>query len=164
MYYTMFDTSLCGIVLVGDEKGLTHLHMETDDGKRSLVIQDAWIRNDGFFRHSREQILEYFEGNQREFTVHLNPSGTPFQKKVWEALCAIPFGEVRTYKEVATKVGNPRASRAVGMANAKNPIPIIIPCHRVIGSNGTLSGFAHGLAAKQMLLHLETHANEVNVF
>lgn len=164
MYYTMFDTPLCGIVLVGDEKGLTHLHMKTGDGKRSFVIQDAWVRNDGFFKHGREQILEYFEGKQREFTVHLNPSGTPFQKKVWEALCAIPFGEVRTYKEVATKVGNPQASRAVGMANAKNPIPIIIPCHRVIGSNGTLTGFAHGLAAKQMLLHLETHTNEVNGF
>jgi methylated-DNA-[protein]-cysteine S-methyltransferase len=79
-------------------------------------------------------------------------------------LCAIPYAEVRTYKEVASKVGNPKASRAVGMANAKNPIPIIIPCHRVIGSNGTLTGFAHGLAAKQMLLHLETHTNEVNGF
>jgi methylated-DNA-[protein]-cysteine S-methyltransferase len=155
---------LCGIVLVGDEKGLTHLHMETDDGKRSLVIQDAWIRNDGFFRGGREQILEYFEGKRRQFSLPLNPGGTVFQNRVWEALCAIPYAEVRTYKEVASKVGNPKASRAVGMANAKNPIPIIIPCHRVIGSNGTLTGFAHGLAAKQMLLHLETHTNEVNGF
>ena len=154
-YYTRFEAPLCGIILVGNEDGLTNLHMDTGEGKRSFVIEDAWIRNDEFFREAREQILEYFQGKRRRFSVLLNPQGTVFQKKVWLALCVIPYGEVRSYKDMATAMGNPDASRAVGMANAKNPIPIIVPCHRVIGSNGKLTGFAHGIRAKQKLLDLE---------
>jgi methylated-DNA-[protein]-cysteine S-methyltransferase len=155
VYYTMFATPLWEIVLAGDCSGLTRLHLGADEGRRGLAIEDRWVRDDGFFTPAREQILEYLAGKRRQFSLPLNPGGTVFQNRVWEALCAIPYGEVRTYKEVAMKVGNPNASRAVGMANAKNPLPIIIPCHRVIGSNASLTGFAFGLEAKQRLLDLE---------
>jgi methylated-DNA-[protein]-cysteine S-methyltransferase len=155
VYYTLFETSLWEIVLVGDRSGLTRLHLCTDEKRPGLVIEDRWIRDDGVFAPAREQILEYLAGKRRSFSLSLNPGGTVFQNRVWEALCAIPYGEVRTYKEVATKVGNPRASRAVGMANARNPLPLVIPCHRVIGSNASLTGFAFGLEAKQRLLDLE---------
>ncbi len=108
-----------------------------------------------FFKDHEKQITEYFSGTRSRFTILLNPQGTAFQKKTWQALSAIPFGEVRSYKEIATAIGNPQASRAVGMANSRNPIPLIIPCHRVVGSNGTLTGFAHGLNAKKSLLDFE---------
>lgn len=101
------------------------------------------------------QIEEYFEGKRTEFSVPVSPSGTEFQKKVWHALRQIPYGETRSYEEVAQMVENPRAHRAVGMANHKNPIPLLIPCHRVIGKNGKLTGYAGGLDKKTALLELE---------
>ncbi|GAU08521.1 methylated-DNA--[protein]-cysteine S-methyltransferase [Desulfoplanes formicivorans] len=153
--YTVFDTSLCRIVLVGNENGLTNLHMDTGEGRRSLVIKDSWTRSPGLFRDIRKQIEEYLEGTRKVFSVPLNPLGTPFQKKVWQVLGDIPYGEVRTYKEVATSLGNPNGARAVGMAAANNPIPVIIPCHRVVGTNGSLTGFAFGLGIKQALLDTE---------
>lgn len=102
-----------------------------------------------------KQLKEYFEGRRKTFDLPLNPKGTDFQKKVWQALCEIPYGETRTYKQIAEQCGNPKASRAVGMANNKNPIGIVIPCHRVIGANGALTGYAGGLDKKQKLLNLE---------
>ncbi|MFV0344415.1 MAG: methylated-DNA--[protein]-cysteine S-methyltransferase [Anaerocolumna sp.] len=102
-----------------------------------------------------KELMEYMNGNRQEFTVPLNPSGTPFQKKVWEVLRSIPYGETLSYKEVAEKAGNSKACRAVGMANNKNPIPIMIPCHRVIGSNGKLVGYGGGLPIKIRLLNIE---------
>ncbi len=101
------------------------------------------------------QIMEYFEGRRRSFTFPYTLSGTDFQKKVWRALCEIPYGETRTYREIAVAVGNPKACRAVGMANNKNPIAIAVPCHRVIGSDGRLVGYAGGLDMKEALLRLE---------
>lgn len=101
------------------------------------------------------QLKEYFAGERREFTVKLNPAGTDFQKKVWDALCEIPFGQTCTYGEIADKIGCPKGSRAVGLANNKNPIAVIIPCHRVIGANGKLTGYAGGLETKEALLKLE---------
>ncbi|WP_316558234.1 methylated-DNA--[protein]-cysteine S-methyltransferase [Methanimicrococcus hongohii] len=101
------------------------------------------------------QLEEYFSGERKEFTVPLAPAGTPFMKNVWEALCTIPYGKTATYKEIANAVGNPKACRAVGMANNKNPIAIFIPCHRVIGSSGKLVGYAGGTDVKQKLLILE---------
>lgn len=106
------------------------------------------------------QILEYFEGRRRSFTFPYELRGTEFQKKVWRALCDIPYGETRTYKEIAAAVGNPKACRAVGMANNKNPIAIAVPCHRVIGADGKLVGYAGGLDMKEALLELEKN----NVF
>lgn len=101
------------------------------------------------------QLKAYFEGRLTRFDLPLAPSGTAFQKQVWRALTDIPYGETRTYGEIAAAVGNPRASRAVGMANHRNPIPILIPCHRVIGKSGTLTGYAGGLGVKEYLLRLE---------
>ena len=105
---------------------------------------------------AKKQLEEYFEGKRKEFNLPLKQEGTEFQKKVWEALEKIPYGETRTYKEVAKMVGNEKASRAIGLANNKNNIPIIVPCHRVIGSNGKLVGYALGLDMKKYLLDLES--------
>lgn len=104
------------------------------------------------------QIMEYFEGKRRIFTFPYELRGTDFQKKVWRALCDIPYGETRTYKEIAAAVGNPKACRAVGMANNKNPIAIAVPCHRVIGTDGKLVGYAGGLDMKEALLNLERNS------
>lgn len=108
------------------------------------------------------QLDEYFRGARKNFDLPLNPAGTEFQRKVWDALLAIPYGETRTYREIAEAAGCPRGFRAVGMANNKNPIAIIIPCHRVIGSNGKLVGYAGGLGRKEALLALE--AGQIGAF
>ncbi len=106
-------------------------------------------------RQAAAELREYFAGQRRAFTVPLAPRGTPFQQKVWSALQAIPYGETRAYKDIAAMVGNEKACRAVGMANNRNPLPIIIPCHRVVGSSGKLVGYAGGLDVKMYLLGLE---------
>jgi methylated-DNA-[protein]-cysteine S-methyltransferase len=155
LYYTTFNSPFWEITLVGNKEGLTNLHMETGKGKREFIINDEWQCDDIFFKDIKTQVMEYFNRKRKEFDILLNPQGTEFQKKVWQALYAIPYGEVRTYKDIATAIGNPKACRAVGMANSVNPIPIIVPCHRVIGSSGKLTGFASGLNAKEKLLNLE---------
>lgn len=101
------------------------------------------------------QLREYFAGERQSFDLPLAPAGTPFQRAVWDALCAIPYGETRTYAQIAAAIGSPKACRAVGMANNRNPIAILIPCHRVIGASGSLTGYAGGLDVKQALLALE---------
>ena len=113
-------------------------------GERSPVLEEA-VR----------QLKEYFAGERREFTLPVDPRGTPFQKSVWRALCGIPYGETRSYGEIARAVGKPGACRAVGMANHRNPVSIIIPCHRVIGADGSLTGYGGGLERKRFLLRLE---------
>ena len=153
--YTTFETPLWEIILVGDEQGLAHLHMVTGAGKRTFTLKDSWTRDDAFFADAQKQLLEYFAGKRTEFTLPLNPQGTAFQKKVWQTLRALPFGTTCTYKDIATAMGNPKAARAVGMANSRNPIPLIVPCHRVIGAGGRLAGFAHGIEAKAALLDFE---------
>lgn len=104
---------------------------------------------------TEKQLGEYFAGKRKAFALPLCPEGTPFQRRVWEALLAIPYGETVSYGEIARRTGNAKASRAVGMANNRNPLPIIIPCHRVIGANGALTGYARGLSVKETLLSLE---------
>ena len=106
-------------------------------------------------REALRQLRAYFAGDLEGFDLQLAPDGTPFQQKVWKALCKIPYGETISYGELAKRIGNPNASRAVGLANGSNPIPIIIPCHRVIGSNGKLTGYGGGLPIKEKLLALE---------
>lgn len=155
MYYTRLITPLCPITLIGDDSGLQRLYMHTNDEKYPLILDSTWTENEGFFADISTQLNEYFAGHRREFTVKLNPQGSDYQKKAWRALSQIPYGELRTYKEQAISCGNPNAARAVGSANGKNPIPVIIPCHRVIGSNGQLTGFAFGLDIKKKLLSLE---------
>lgn len=105
-----------------------------------------------------EELEEYFRGERKQFSVPLRPQGTPFQLHCWEALVRIPYGETRTYAQQAQAIGNPRACRAVGMANHRNPLPVFIPCHRVIGSGGTLTGYAGGLSIKETLLRIERNA------
>jgi methylated-DNA-[protein]-cysteine S-methyltransferase len=121
----------------------------TDDGKQTELIKEAI-----------KQLNEYFEGKRSIFHLPLAPEGTEFQKKVWNALKEIPFGETKSYGEIAKIIGNEKASRAVGMANNKNPIMIVIPCHRVIGANGKLVGYAAGLEVKENLLSLEKNYNK----
>lgn len=120
------------------------------DGKADWIWKETPL-----IAEAGKQLEEYFEGRRREFHLPLMPEGTAFQKKVWNALLTIPYGEVRTYGQIAEQVGNPKACRAVGMANHHNPIGIIIPCHRVIGRNGKLTGYAGGLDKKEWLLRME---------
>ncbi|MDF2617091.1 MAG: Methylated-DNA--protein-cysteine methyltransferase [Sedimentibacter sp.] len=115
----------------------------------------AEMNETNLLRNAALQLNEYLEGKRNSFDLPLNPKGTEFQKKVWAALCDIPYGETRSYKQIAESVGNPKACRAVGMANNKNPIMIFIPCHRVVGSDGSLTGYAGGLDMKEKLLSLE---------
>lgn len=122
--------------------------------ERPAGMEDKTVEN-RFIRQCREELQEYFAGRQRSFDVPLAPSGTPFQQRVWNALCQIPYGQTRTYSEIAQMAGNPKASRAVGMANHRNPILILIPCHRIIGADGSLTGYAAGLETKKYLLQLE---------
>lgn len=154
-FYTTFNTPFCKIILVGTKDGISGLHLDTGEGKRAFAIDDDWIRDEAIFADAKEKIESYFTGSLQRFSLPLQLHGTDFQKKVWTALLDIPFGEVRTYGEIAAAIGNEKASRAVGMANSKNPIPLIIPCHRVIGADGSLTGFAHGLSIKRKLLEFE---------
>ncbi|MBI5691196.1 MAG: methylated-DNA--[protein]-cysteine S-methyltransferase [Verrucomicrobia bacterium] len=125
------------------------------DRLRSRVTADTFVADPGHTREAREQLLAYFAGTRRNFTLRLAPQGTVFQQRVWAALRAIPTGETRTYGELATELGSPRSARAVGRANATNPICVIVPCHRVIGADGSLTGFAFGEDLKRRLLELE---------
>ncbi|VFQ43146.1 methylated-DNA--[protein]-cysteine S-methyltransferase [Desulfoluna butyratoxydans] len=154
-FYTQFQAPFCDVILAGDDQGISHLHLCTGEGKRVFEISSEWVRNDAFFEDAVGQVREYMEGKRDHFDLKLNPSGTEFQKKVWQELTAIPFGELRTYGDIASNLGNEKACRAVGMANSKNPIPLIVPCHRVVGAGGKLTGFAHGLAIKEKLIRLE---------
>lgn len=154
MYYDYFETGRIGtLTLVGDEAGLWHIDFPKE--KTPLTVRDNWKKKPAFFVPVKAQLQEYFKGERKQFDLLLAPAGTPFQCKVWEALRAIPYGELVSYKTIAEAIGNPKAVRAVGAANGKNPIPIIIPCHRVIGSNGSLTGFGGGLETKQRLIDLE---------
>lgn len=154
-YYTIFNSPFCDIILVGNEQGLNHLHLDTGEGSRRFAIQEEWQRNDLFFTEVIQQLTDYFSGHRQSFDIKINPQGSDFQKRVWQQLTTIGYGELLTYKEIATAIGNENAARAIGMANSKNPIPLIIPCHRVIGANGQLTGFAHGLTIKEKLINFE---------
>ncbi|MCP4578815.1 MAG: methylated-DNA--[protein]-cysteine S-methyltransferase [Deltaproteobacteria bacterium] len=154
MYYDYFETGLIGpLTLVGDEAGLRRIVFEK--GKNLITILDQWKKNPGFFAPVKAQLRAYFKGRLKQFDIPLAPVGTPFQLKVWESLRAIPYGELVSYKTIAEAIGNPKAVRAVGGANGRNPIPIIVPCHRVIGSDGSLTGFGGGLKTKKLLIDLE---------
>ena len=141
--------------LVASDKGLAAILWEHDDPKRVRLGELREDPKHPILLQTEQQLGEYFACKRNAFTVDLDMVGTEFQKKVWKALLTIPFGETRSYADIARQIGNPKASRAVGAANGRNPISIIAPCHRAIGSNGSLTGFAGGLDAKQYLLTLE---------
>jgi len=154
LYYDFFETGLIGtLTLVGDEAGLRHIKLEKE--KNPIIIRDDWKKKPDFFASLKAQLRAYFKCELKHFNIPLAPVGTPFQLKVWQALRNIPYGELVSYKTIAKAIGNPKAVRAVGGANGKNPIPIIVPCHRVIGSDGSLTGFGGGLQTKKRLIDLE---------
>lgn len=164
-YYTSMMESPCGpLLLVVNETGAV-VRIEFGNGRESQktvlrmraagidVVEDA-----GRTAGLRRQLEEYFAGGRHEFDLELAPEGTPFERSVWEELKRIPFGETRSYGEIAQAIGRPGSARAVGRANGANPIPIVVPCHRVIGANGSLTGFGGGLEAKSRLLEIEGRA------
>ena len=139
--------------LVASGAALVALDLPKAAHARPLPAKEA--RRHPVLDAAARELADYFRGKKRVFGTPLAPAGTPFQRAVWEEVALIPFGEVRSYAEVALEIGRPRAVRAVGGANARNPIPIFVPCHRVVGSDGTLTGYAGGLEAKELLLSLE---------
>ena len=153
-FYTYTQSPVGRLMLTANDHALTGLYFSTGNKARTTP-DDSWCRNDSHFRQARQELDEYFEHRRRCFEVALEPCATPFQSRVLDALRAIPYGEVRSYKQIAEAIGSPKAMRAVGNANGNNPFAIFIPCHRVVGSNGALTGFGGGLEAKQYLLGLE---------
>jgi methylated-DNA-[protein]-cysteine S-methyltransferase len=153
--YKMIDSPVGKLKLVASEKGLVAILWEND--KPSRVRLEALVEDKGhaILLEAERQLGEYFAGRRKAFSVALDMRGTSFQKNVWDALLAIPFGETRSYGQLAAQLGKAKAMRAVGAANGRNPISIIVPCHRVIGSSGKLTGFAGGLETKARLLDLE---------
>jgi methylated-DNA-[protein]-cysteine S-methyltransferase len=150
MLYTVIPSPLGELVATRDEVGITGLYLPT--GRNAVTPKDEWTRDDTAFDDLRAQLAQYFAGERREFALPLHASGTVFQKRVWAALLEIPYGETASYGATAIAIGAPTASRAVGLANGQNPISIIVPCHRVIGANGSLTGYGGGIEAKQWLL------------
>jgi methylated-DNA-[protein]-cysteine S-methyltransferase len=158
LVYKIIDSPVGKLKLVASDKGLAAILWENDNPRR---VRLGELVEDGLhpvLRETERQLNEYFEGKRRSFSLALDMKGTRFQNDVWEALLAIPFGETRSYGQLAKQLGNPKATRAVGAANGRNPISIIVPCHRVIGSSGRLTGFTGGLDTKAHLLELETRS------
>ena len=157
MKYSCIDSPLGTLLIAGDETGITGLWLPT--GKNVKQPQPGWTRDDAFFERARTQLAEYFAGARTEFDLPLSPAGTAFQLRCWAALRQIPFGQTASYGEQAARIGQPTASRAVGLANGQNPISIIVPCHRIVGANGSLTGYGGGLEAKRWLLaHEAAHS------
>ena len=154
--YCIVRSPVGRILLAGNARALTHLSFQ--DGRHPTEPDPGWTYAEQPFQRPIRQLEEYFSGNRKMFTITLAPQGTPFQQRVWQALQAIPYGQTQSYGQIAKAVGKPTASRAVGAANGQNPISIIVPCHRVIGSNGKLVGYGGGLSIKETLLaHESSH-------
>lgn len=154
--YKTTKTPAGRLKLVASDRGLAAILWENDDPKRVRLSPLAENKNHPVLLETERQLNDYFAGKLEKFSLKFDFAGTEFQKEVWEALATIPFGETRSYAQIAQQIGRPKAVRAVGAANGKNPISIIVPCHRVIGSNGKLTGFAGGLETKAALLKLES--------
>ncbi len=152
VYFTTMKTPIGEIRLLSDGKSLTGLYM----GSYGPRPTKAWVRGGALLETAEKQLHEYFGGQRKDFDLPLAAEGTQFQKKVWDALCDIPYGQTISYGEQARRIGLPDAARAVGAANGSNPISIIVPCHRVIGASGKLTGYGGGLPRKQWLLEHET--------
>ena len=150
-----YDTVLGRIGIVDNGRAVSGLFFAGE----SPVVRDAAEKETDLLRRAAKELKEFLAGKRRGFTVPLEPEGTDFQKAVWTSLRDIPYGETRSYGQIASAVGNPKACRAVGLANNKNPVAVIIPCHRVVGADGSLVGYAGGLDKKQLLLDLEGRQN-----
>jgi methylated-DNA-[protein]-cysteine S-methyltransferase len=155
-FFSYIDSPLGQMFVQGDEQFVTGLYMPQHKGWRGPDA--SWQQSDAPFTAVREQLADYFSGERQQFDVPLKLDGTPFQQRVWQELVRIPFGTTITYAQLAQRVGKPTASRAVGHANGRNPISILVPCHRVIGADGNLTGYAGGVDKKQWLLAWERSA------
>ena len=153
MDFCLFDTPVGQMALAGEGDAISRLYLP------GLPLPRLASRETPLLARGREELLEYLAGARRDFDLPLAPQGTPFQQRVWAALREIPYGQTRSYGDIARQIGRPKAFRAVGMANHENPIPIFIPCHRVVGSDGSLTGYAGGLELKKALLGLEGSLN-----
>lgn len=153
-YATITDSPLGELTLLSDGAGLTGLYLPVHKG--APADTSGWRWDAGPFKVVVEQLEQYFAGERTQFDVPVAGAGTPFQQRVWRALLDIPYGATASYRDIATAIASPRAVRAVGLANGRNPVAIVVPCHRVVGANGSLTGYGGGLAAKQLLLDLES--------
>ncbi|MDQ6805088.1 MAG: methylated-DNA--[protein]-cysteine S-methyltransferase [Actinomycetota bacterium] len=153
MLYCTVGSPIGELLLAGDGEALQILTMQ--GGRRPIRPQADWTRSEGAFAAARSQLEEYFDGRRRRFELTLAPAGGPFELAVWRALLEIPYGETVSYGALASRLGHPAAPRAVGTANGRNPIAVIVPCHRVIGADGSLTGYGGGLERKRLLLDLE---------
>jgi len=151
--YTVFDTPIGAMPCARDEQGIRTLLLP--EGRMHADPDPSWVRDDDDFDDVRTQLAEYFAGTRTSFDLPLHLVGSAWQRKVWAALLEIPCGETESYGALAARIGSPGAARAVGLANGQNPLPIIVPCHRVIGANGSLTGYGGGLDAKRWLLSHE---------
>ena len=161
LFYKWLTSPIGGLKLVASEQGLTAILWENDNPRRVRLASLVENSEHRMLLRTEKELNEYFSGKRKTFTVTLDMRGTSFQKQVWEALLGIPYGETRTYGQLANQLGNPNATRAVGAANGRNPIAIIVPCHRLIGFDGKLTGFAGGLEAEAHLLKLECQTNSL---
>jgi methylated-DNA-[protein]-cysteine S-methyltransferase len=150
--FDFIDSPIGTLTAAADESGLRWLLFPQN---RHEPVREGWQRDTASFAELRRQLAAYFGGELRDFDLPLAPQGTPFQQSAWAALRTIPYGETRSYRDQALAIGNPKAVRAVGQANGRNPLPIVIPCHRVIGANGSMTGFGGGIDTKRFLLDLE---------
>lgn len=151
--YTTIDSPIGELLLLGDGHALRGLYMQ--GGRKPITIAPSWEPSTTHFADVQAQLRAYFAGQRVTFDVPLAMDGAPFERRVWRALQDIPYGETISYGELARRLGQPSAARAVGLANGRNPIAVIVPCHRVIGANGTLTGYGGGLERKRLLLDLE---------
>ncbi|MCR1951112.1 MULTISPECIES: methylated-DNA--[protein]-cysteine S-methyltransferase [unclassified Clostridium] len=149
-----YETIIGEIGIADNGKGITNIYIKD----KLKIEKDIEVKETKLIKEAASQLNEYLSGSREDFSIPFDLEGTEFQVKVWNELIKIPYGETRTYKEIAEKIGNPKAARAIGMANNKNPILIMIPCHRVVGKNKSLVGYAGGLEMKEMLLEIE-HKN-----
>lgn len=153
MYFDTFTTPVGDMITVQSEQGLHYV--EFQEGAHPLAVADRWRRDAVFGQPAREQLQAYFDGDLTRFTLPLAPSGSAFQQRVWSILAAVPYGQTTTYGAMAKQLQQPSAARAVGMATGRNPLSVVLPCHRVVGSNRKLTGFRGGLPIKIFLLKLE---------
>ena len=155
-YYDTLESPWGGMLIAASEKGVTGVYF--DRQKYHPKRGKEWQRapDNKHLQKAKRQLAEYFKGKRREFDLELDPAGSPFQKRVWKAIAAVPYGETISYGELARRCGFPEGARAAGAATGRNPIGIVVPCHRIVGSNGKLTGYAGGLDKKRALLALET--------
>lgn len=155
-YKTTMKTPIGNLILVATDSKLSLIHFDNSHANNKFKLPDGLIEEKNLIlEETKKQLSEYFKGQRQTFDLPLEWRGTEFQNAVWKALTKIKYGNTQSYSELAEKVGSPKAVRAVGMTNGRNPIPIVVPCHRVIGKNGKLTGFAGGLEVKDFLLRLE---------